>query len=98
MEGEFADIKDRNLMGLYGSDKSKPEPIDHTKSSRFIEKANKNKEDEDYNDKGVGNDYLSLDINNNESNKSIHVKNTLQFGIGSPQTDKAKNVIFDDKN
>ena len=46
MEGEFADIRDRSMMGLYGTDSFKPEMTDHTNSSRFVEKYNKHKEAE----------------------------------------------------
>ena len=64
MEGEFADIRDRSMMALYGADKSKAEMIDHTNSSRFVGKYNKHKDSDVYNDKGVGNEFVSIDVPN----------------------------------
>ena len=77
MEGEFADIRDRGMMGLYGTDSSKPEVADHSNSSKFVEKYNKHKETES--DKNVANDFVSIDVptanQNQNSNKSIQIAN-----------------------
>jgi len=79
MEGEYSDVKDRNLMGLYGINSNVPLATDHLNNSSLINKYNRslnrvnNPAEPSKHEVGVGGD--ALDEFDDSASKESHPTN-----------------------
>ena len=90
MEAEYNDIRDRNLLGLYGISEKKPEVFDHKENSKFLKKQNKKTEDSQTTPKPEN--FVNLELAKDEEHSQGSLANSPRLSAaGSDERAKISN-------